>query len=146
MLMVFLTIALFLFYGEFTSDSILPLVVFIFFISFFLFWLVWGEMRTKILKVVIDNDRIVVTNFQGLGSSKVFYFSEIDGYSTIVLPSEYEDFEYLYVMKQGRKVIKISDFYHANYRDLKREISGKCKNLGVQKFSLVQEFREIFST
>ncbi len=120
-------------------------MIFLFFISFFLIWLVWGEMRTKMLKVIIDNDRIMATNFQGLGSSKVFYFSEIDGYSTIILPSEYEDFEYLYVIQKGRKVIKISDFYHANYLELKKEISRKSKNIGVQKFSLIQEFKEIFS-
>lgn len=133
-----------MFYGEITSDSILPLVLFLSLIFFVLTWLIWGEMRTKILKVVIENDRIISTNFQGIGSSKIYYFTEIDGYTTIVLPSEYEDFEYLYVMKQGRKVIRISDFYHANYLDLKKEISRKCKNLGTAKFSMIQEIKEIF--
>lgn len=143
-LIIFLLIALLMFYGEITSDSILPLVLFLSLIFFVLTWLIWGEMRTKILKVVIENDRIISTNFQGIGSSKIYYFTEIDGYTTIVLPSEYEDFEYLYVMKQGRKVIRISDFYHANYLDLKKEISRKCKNLGTAKFSMIQEIKEIF--
>lgn len=130
---------------ESTSESVIPVLIFFLLVSFFLVWLVWGEMRTKILKIIIENDRIVVTSFQGLGNSKVFYFSEIEGYSTIVLPSEYEDFEYLYIIKNGRKVIKISDFYHANYQDLKNEISKRCKNLGAQKFSILKEFKDIFS-
>jgi hypothetical protein len=120
------------------------LLVFIFF-AFVLLWLIWGELRTKAVKVSIDMDRINVKGFLGLGISKEVFFSEIDGYKITNLPSEYRTYEYLYLIKAGKKVIKLSEFYHNNYDELKNGVSAKSKNLGVEKFSYLREFREIFT-
>jgi len=134
-----------MFSGNITGDSMLPFVFIMLLIIFIFVWLVWGEMRTKILKVGIEKDRIGVTNFQGLGNLKIVLFSEIDGFKTCVLPSEYKDYEYLYLIKNGQKIIKLSEFYHKNYAELKNEISKKCKNLGIEKFSLGRVIKELFS-
>ncbi|MEO6649874.1 MAG: hypothetical protein ABIN89_26070 [Chitinophagaceae bacterium] len=144
-LLVLLVIAILKFYVDISSDSLLPLVLISLPVIFIFVWLVWGELRTKILKISIENDKISVKNFQGLGISKVFYFSEIDGFKTSILPSEYKDFEYLYLIKSGHKIVKVSEFYHKNYSELKMEISKKCKNLGTQKFNIVREFIELFA-
>ena len=97
------------------------------------------------LKIAIESDRIIVNNFQGLGNTNVVYFSEVEGYKICVLPSEYKDYEYLYLLKNGQKIIKLSEFYHKNYPELKSEIAKKCKNLGTEKFSLGRVFKELFS-
>lgn len=133
------------FYGKINLQNGIPmLIVFLFFV-FVLIWLIWGELRTKAVKISIGMDRIHISNFLGLGTSKVIYFSEIDGFKITSLPSEYKDYEYLYIMKNKQKVIKISEFYHKNYTELKTEILSKSKNLGVEKFSYWQEFKEIFT-
>ena len=80
----------------------------------------------------------------GAGIEKKFYFNEFTGYKISILPSEYEEFEYLYLLIEERKVIKISQFYHSNYAELKQSIIRKTKNLGKEHFSFVREVKEIF--
>lgn len=144
-LLVILIFSAIKFYGKINSDNIFPmLLVFIFFVLI-LIWLIWGELRTKAVKVSIDMDRLSYSNFLGLGNLRVLRFSEIDGFKIANLPSEYQDYEYLYVMVNKYKVIKLSEFYHKNYKELKAMISSKSKCLGEEKFSYVQEFKEIFS-
>ena len=114
------------------------------FVIFFIVWLFFGELRTKLVKVNVDTDFIMVKKFAGLGIEKKYSFKEFAGYKISILPSEYQDFEYLYVMLDGRKAIKISQFYHSNYAELKQAIIKKTKKLGIENFSFVRELREIF--
>ncbi len=111
---------------------------------FLMVWLLFGEIRTKLIKIKIENNSITVKNFIGLGIEKKYYFREFDGYKISILPSEYQDFEYLYLFAEQRKVIKISQFYHSNYAELKQSIIRKTKNLGTAHFNFVAEVKEIF--
>ena len=43
-----------------------------------------------------------------------------------------------------KKIIKVSQFYHSNYLDLKKAIETKTRNLGEEPFSLFKELKEIF--
>ncbi len=144
-LLILLTASIFVFTGNVADDSAIAFAIILLFIFLMFVWLVWGEMRTKIIKIAIESDRISVRNYQGLGNKNVFFFSEVEGYKICVLPSEYKDYEYLYIFKNGQKIIKLSEFYHKNYPELKSEIAKKCKNLGREKFSVVQLFKELFS-
>jgi hypothetical protein len=47
-------------------------------------------------------------------------------------------------MKNGRKVIRVSQFYHSNYSEVKKLIAKKVKFLGRKNFSYLKEFKEIF--
>ena len=80
----------------------------------------------------------------GLGKESKFHFKQLDGYRISILPNEYQDFEYLYLIIEGRKVIKLSQFYHSNYLEIKRMLISKTKNLGILNFNLLDEFKEIF--
>lgn len=111
---------------------------------FFILWLVVGELRTKAVKIIIESDRITAINFFGLGVSKTFHFSELEGFKISLLPAEYRDYEYLYLMLDKQKAIKLSEFYHENYFELKKIIAQKCKHLGTEKFNFWREIREIF--
>jgi hypothetical protein len=120
----------------------LPLIIIL---SFTMIWLFWGEFRTKIIKVAIDGDAISVRRFGGLGIKKTYSFSEFDGFVTSLQPyGALGVMEYLYLMKGKRKVIKLSQFYHKNYAELKAAIHEKSKYLGDGDFSFIDELKEIF--
>jgi hypothetical protein len=109
-------------------------------------WLVYGELRTKVISVDIGYDNFQVRSYFGLGPAKTFYFADTDGYIIAILPASGTSYEYLYVIVGGKKVIKLSEFYHKNYAELKNGIAAaKIKYLGVEDFSYAREIKEIFS-
>jgi hypothetical protein len=103
-------------------------------------WLVFGELRTKLIIVTIKGNQVEKRNFIGL---KQYNFKDFDGFQTSILTSKGEDFEYLYFIKNGEKIIKISDAYHKNYSELKNVISSQLKDLGKIKFSYLDELKEV---
>lgn len=104
------------------------------------FWLVFGELRTKIIRITIRGNQVEKRNFLGL---KQYNFKDFDGFQTSILSSKGEDFEYLYFIKNGEKVIKISEAYHKNYAELKNVISNQLKDLGRIKFNYFDELKEV---
>ena len=120
----------------------IPLVLLL---TFTFAWLFFGEFRTKMIKVKIDTDCISIKKFGGLSASKRFLFSELDGFKLSILHSGTTDNEYLYFMKGGKKIGKLSDFYHKNYLDLKEVVKTKIKDLGFENFSYIDELKESFS-
>jgi hypothetical protein len=115
------------------------------FFTFIWIWLVFGELRTKLVKVGIQDDKVTVTNFLCLGFKKVYTFSKFEGFETSLLPSNYGNYEHLYLIDNGRKKVKLSQFYHGNYLDLKNLLTSKLRNLGHRSFSYIQEVKEIFT-
>jgi hypothetical protein len=109
-------------------------------------WLFWGECRTKMIKITIDGGIISVRRFAGLSKKSEFFISEFDGFKTSNQPYKgLGDSELLYLMKGGRKIIKISEYYHKNYYGLKAVIQSQAKNLGYENYSFIKELKEIFS-
>lgn len=106
-------------------------------------FLILGELRTKIILVTLNNNQIAIKNYSGLNRN--YTFKDFDGYHTSILTSKGENFEYLYLVKNGKKIIKISQAYHKNYGELKNEISKLSNNLGSIKFSYFDEIKEIFT-
>ena len=139
---VFILLSL-LFEDPSTGTTIVILICSLLFI-FILTWLVWGELRTKAIKISIESGKIKTRNYAGLGNEKIFLISEINGYKTSLLPAAYRDYEYLYLFVNDQKVIKLSEFYHKNYSVLKEYIVSNCKQLDSEKFSLKKEIGEIF--
>ena len=120
----------------------IPLILLL---TFTFAWLFFGEFRTKMIKVKIEEDSIVIKKFGGLSASKKFLFSDLDGFKLSILHSGAADNEYLYFIQGGKKIGKLSDFYHKNYSDLKEIIKTKIKDLGFEKFSYIDELKESFS-
>ncbi len=144
-LLALLFIAIVWFQVNSSGGSVLLLMLILLPVILIFVWLIWGELRKNILRISIENDRIKVTNFQGVGVTTIFYFSEIDGFKTSVLPSEYKDYEYLYIIRRGQKIVTVAEFYYKNYAQLKLEISKKCRPLGTEKFNVARKFKELFS-
>lgn len=114
------------------------------FLIFVWIWLVFGELRTRAIVVVIEKKTITSSSFLGLGAKKQFDFNEFDDFITIMLSSESGDYEYLHLIKNGKKIISLSEFYHNNYLELKRAISAKVKFNGDKPASLLSEIKNIF--
>ena len=120
------------------------IVVNVFFI-FAWIWLVFGELRTKVISLVIGYDNFIVKRYFGFGPSKTIYFSDVEGYRTSILPASLVVYEYLYVISGDKKVIKLSQFYHKNYQELKTAIiDANIKYLGFEDFNYGKELKEIF--
>ena len=119
----------------------IPLLLFLLFI---ITWLVYGELRTKAIKVRIESNTITANGFIGLAPDRVYDLKEFDGYKISILPSEYQEYEYLYLLRNHKKIIKVSQFYHSNYLDIKKAITAKTRNLGEESFNLFRELKESF--
>ena len=111
---------------------------------FILVWVAYGELRTKAIRVDIGEYEIIVSRYLGLGSNKVYYFSSFDGYETAILSSRYSSYEFLYLVANGKRVIKLSEYYHKNYTEMKKVLSEKLPDLGHKPFNFFQELKEIF--
>jgi hypothetical protein len=129
-------------------NSTMSLIPFIFFSSFFVFvwvWLIFGELRTKTISIEIKGRTFVIKRYLGLGTSRRFDLGDISGFKTSILSSKSGSYEYLYLMVGSKKIAKLSEFYHSNYKELKRYIvSMDIKNAGFEPFSNRQEFKDIF--
>ena len=127
----------------------MSLGAFLCFSSFFCFvwiWLVFGELRTKVVAVEFDSYEVTVIRYLGLFASKTYRFEKIEGYRLSILPSKSGDYEYLYLIYNGRKIIKLSEFYHLNYKELKRAvIERRIKSLGFEHYNFFTEVKEIFN-
>ena len=86
------------------------------------------EMRTRALKVLVYSDRIIARGYFGAGSAHTIYFRELLDLSTTLLAGEYRDYEYMYLQTKQRRLV-ISEFYHANYAELKTFIGQHAHNL-----------------
>ena len=123
-------------------------MVYILFNLYFIFvwlWCVVGELRTKVIVFEMGYDSFTVKRYFGFGKPKTIYFADVDGYRISILPSKGAVYEFLYLVAQGKKIVKLSQFYHKNYDELKEAIAGtKIYNLGFESFSYVHEIKEIF--
>ena len=135
------------FIEEMAAAEALPLIfsiVLLTFLGFVFGWLFFGEFRTKAIKVELRDTDLVIKKYGGLGPAITFSYNELDGFRTSLLTSNGGEYEYLYLLKDSRKIAKISEFYHSNYYDLKAFLEKKLTDLGFEEFSLLNEVKESF--
>lgn len=129
--------------GSNTPGVYAMLILVILLFGFLMVWIV-SEMKKKAVKVIIKDDRISATTFYGAGWEAQFNFQELDGYFTSQLPSNAgRSYEYLYILKDKRKVVILSEYYHRNYPEMKQILKRKLKFKGDRPFSLSGEMKEI---
>ena len=126
------------------SNISFGVLLFIGILFFTWIWLVFGELRTKIIKVTIESKLLSIKKIGGIGRKVQYELDEFEGYKTCLLPSKYKTYEYLYLIKNGKKKMKISQFYHSNYSEMKIELRKSIKFLGQENFNYITELREIF--
>ncbi|MBN8703741.1 MAG: hypothetical protein J0M08_11800 [Bacteroidetes bacterium] len=111
-------------------------------VAFLFIALLFNELRTKIILVEIRNDFIEKRNY--MQHSKTFRFKDFDSFATSKLSSETDTFEYLYLIRANKKIIKISETYHSNYSELKQAIAKHVKCNGEVEFSFLDEIKDAF--
>ncbi len=113
---------------------------------YFLTYLLFGELRAKAIKICIADQTITKRGYIGLGIKHTYQLEEITGYLLSNISSRNGTYEYLYLIVKGRKVVKLSEFYHQNYSSLKKAlINRNIKYLGIEYWSFIKETKEIFS-
>lgn len=105
-------------------------------------YLVFGIFRSQIIEITIENIQIEKKNY--LGFKRKYDFQYFNGFQTSIVSSKAGSFEYLYLVKDNQKIIKISTAYHKNYPQLKDKISLNLKDLGRIQFSYFDEYKEMF--
>lgn len=138
MLLIFLVLT-FIDLNPSSIAMILPISLF----GFAWIVLVRGELKTKAIKVAIDDKKITVSKYLGLGPAKTYDLADFEGYITTVIPSKKGPYEFLYLMSDKKPVIKLSQFYHANYDQLKFFLDGIVPFLGEEEFKKPTSFREL---
>ena len=124
-----------------TSIYFIPVLLCVAFVWVFLFF---GELRTKAIFISMDNVFIHKRSYLGWGKIQQYTIREFNGFTTSVFNTENGYYEYLYLKKENRKVIKLSQYYHKNYNVLKEHIKDHLKNLGTEPFKLSHEIKESF--
>lgn len=103
----------------------------------------FGEVKAKFISVEFTQHEIIVKRFLGL-QTKSYEVTAIEGWKYSHISSKGATYEYLYLYENGQKAVKLSQFYHKNYDEVKRYVKAAFKDLGYEKFSYIDEFKEFF--
>jgi hypothetical protein len=117
----------------------LPILLLIFVIFF---WLT--EFRTRAHKIEIQNEKIIVNEYFGLGKNKVFKLKDLEGFNVLLQPSKSGYYEYIFILNEGKRIASISEFYHRNYKTMKSVIEKEIKYLGKTEYKFKYEYEEMF--
>jgi hypothetical protein len=93
-------------------------------------------IRSRIVVIWINAKDITVRRYLGLGDKKQYDIKLFDGYKIREINSEHDNFERLYLIKNGEPIIGISENYYINYREIKEKIHEKLNCLGVEPFNI----------
>ena len=116
-----------------------------FFTAFVWFCLV-GELVKKCVKITIDKVGIKRTSFFGLGLSKVYQWTDIDGFIINDVLSRAGSYEYIYLVKRSKRILVSSQFYHVNYKEIKVFlINNGLKKWNKTSWSFLQDLKDVFS-
>ena len=107
--------------------------------------IVFFEIKHKVIKISFNNNYITITRYFGLFNSLILKHSEISGFHNSEVSTRYGSYDYIYLMKGDKKVAKISNQYHKNFKELKQEIENKYKDLGKINSDFFSEIKDIFS-
>ena len=114
---------------------------FLFISSLMLFaciWFILGTFR-RVIFLKISDQEIIFKTF--LLSEKKIALNDFDGFETTRETSRGGSYEVLYLMKNQKSLIHISEFHLANYKELKSDIEKKLNNLGLVPFSFITDWK-----
>lgn len=123
-----------------SKDTIVIPILFLIFVIYF--WLT--EFRTRAHKIEIQDEKIIVREYFGLGKNKVFKLKDLKGFNVSIQPSKSGYYEYIFILIEGKRIASISEFYHRNYKAMKFTIEKEIKYLGVTEYSFKYEYKEMF--
>lgn len=126
------------------AGSRVPLYFITLLMLFCVCWLVFGELRRSAVRLRIDGETLSVTPFAGLGFTRRYELKCFDGITSSMLASRGGAYEYRYLVKDRRRVVRISSYYLKNYEKLSQALSKHCVYRGERPMNLWLEVKEIF--
>ncbi len=131
----------------FTSGDVLDIIGgIVAFVLVLIIWLVmvWGELRLKTHRIYFTTNGIEVRPFLGLRKSQTYSYDDITGFTIELQPAYPFPYERITLMSHEKKLLRISQFYFRNYKEIKLLITERFTNYQIQKFSLRKAITEIF--
>ncbi|MDZ4072708.1 MAG: hypothetical protein U1C70_12850 [Sediminibacterium sp.] len=131
----------------FTSGDVFDIIWGILaFVLVLMIWLVmvWGELRLKIHRIYFTTKGIEVRSFLGIGKKRTYSYDVITGFMIGLQPAYPFPYESITLMLNEKKLLRISQFYFRNYKEIKLLITERFANYQIQKFSLRKAITEIF--
>ncbi|MGE6353617.1 hypothetical protein ACQKCJ_07020 [Flavobacterium sp. NPDC079362] len=102
-----------------------PLVVFMIIVYF---W--FALVRTRVHKVIIEKNNIIVKRYYGLGRSIAYDFSKLDGFVVLFESGKLGVSESVFILEKGKRVVCICSYYLSNFNDLKLVLKENLNDLG----------------
>lgn len=102
------------------------------------FWLILGTIK-RVLSIKINDQEIIIRKL--LFIEIKIRLDSFDGFETTIETSKSGRYEVIYLMKNKKSLVHISEFHLANYRELKSSIEKKVKNLGDAPFSFFSDWK-----
>ncbi|MFH6994342.1 hypothetical protein [Flavobacterium sp. FlaQc-48] len=118
-------LAIYIYITSPTESVAFPLVVFII-VAYFWFALV----RTRVHKVIIEKNNIIVKRYYGLGRSAAYSFSKLDGFVVLFESGKLGISESLFILEKGKRVVCVCSYYLSNFNNLKLVLKENLTDLG----------------
>ncbi|HYD90176.1 MAG TPA: hypothetical protein VEA37_01675 [Flavobacterium sp.] len=117
--------------------------IFVSTLLFFSLIMFMADIRTKAIAIDFYEDDIRIRPFIGLGRQKIYRIGELDGFQSSIINSKGGTYLILYLMKDNRKVGKITEFYHSNYNEIHEFCVRNLKDLGSVRTNIITEIKDI---
>jgi hypothetical protein len=111
-----------------------------------LFWLtcfysILGIIK-RVVTIKITDQEITTKNI--FRSKKHIKLKDFDGYETTSEISRGGSYEVVYLMKNQKSLIHISEFHLSNYNELKSLVQKNINNLGYSSFNFLSDWKRYF--
>lgn len=117
--------------------------IFVVILLFFVVFIIFIELNDKIIAIKFEQNDIKINRFCGIKNPVFIDNKEIEGFHNSIVTTKYGSYNYIYLMKGNKKIAKISDQYHKNFKELSSEIEKRYKNLGLINSNFISELKDI---
>lgn len=102
----------------------------------------FGEMRKKAVTLNLYDECLTIKPFLGLARPVKYDYVDLQGFATrLVFMPNRGLYEYMYLLRNDKVIYSISEYYHANYEEMKAELAKSLPYLGKRNLTLRQEIR-----
>lgn len=105
--------------------------------------MLFNDMVTKAIGIKIYKNDISIRPFLGLGWQKNYEIEALDGFQSSIISAKGGTYRILYLMKDNKKVGKITEFYHSNYNEIHDFFIQNLKDLGSVRTNIITEIKDI---
>lgn len=113
------------------SDAGFSSTVFIVSCVILILWvvLIYYMLNSYFISIKIHNNEISIQSMLGKGKPRSFAMNAIDGYQIQQQSGETNSSEVIFIYQNGKIVLRISELFYQNYKELKKVISQKLKRI-----------------